>query len=37
MNFLNANDDWIETTRLYLYPRLYDPLSSLGDSLGVEV
>ena len=35
-NLLNANDDWIETIRLYLYPKLHDPLSAFGDTIGVN-
>lgn len=34
---LNSDDDWIESTRLYLYPRLHDPLSALGDTIGVNL
>lgn len=34
---LNSNDDWIESLRLYLYPRLHDPLSALGDRIGINL
>jgi len=35
--YLNADDDWIESLRLYLYPKLHEPLSGFGDSIGVRL
>lgn len=34
---LDSDDDWIEDARLYLYPRLHAPLSSVGDRLGIPL
>lgn len=34
---LNDDDDWIETTRGSLYPLLHDPLSRVGDIIGVNL
>lgn len=36
-SLLNADDDWIESLRLYFYPKLHDPLSDLGDLIGVDL
>lgn len=34
---LDADDDWIESLRLYLYPKLHDPLSAVGDKIGIKL
>jgi hypothetical protein len=34
---LNSDDDWIESFRRSLYPLLHDPLSKLGEKIGVNL
>lgn len=36
-SLLNSNDDWIESFRRSLYPLLHDPLSKLGEKVGVNL
>lgn len=33
----DSDDDWVEGARLYFYPRLHEPLSTLGDRIGVNL
>lgn len=36
-SLLNSDDDWIESFRRYLYPRIHAPLSTFGDKIGVNL
>lgn len=33
----NSDDDWVESLRKYFYPKLHDPLSKFGDSIGINL
>jgi hypothetical protein len=33
----DSNDDWVETFRRSVYPRLHEPLSKVGDLVGVNL
>ncbi len=34
---LTSDDDWIESVRQHLYPKLHGPLSSLGKRIGIPL
>lgn len=36
-SLLNSNDDWIESFRQSLYPRIHPLLSAFGDKIGVNL
>lgn len=36
-SLLSSDDDWIERFRKFVYPRIHDELSAVGDSLGINL
>ena len=34
---LNADDDWQESLRRYIYPRIHKPLSKFGSQIGINL